>query len=728
MKEIKDIKPLYDRDTVGLEIINAEDFRGSMLARVLNLGSLNERLAHGVGHYRKSVDIPTASGIETTYETVPIMQITPTSDEDELHTRLAMLEFMEKNSRRKFAKPSRYATAIPDTPEHNMEFFNKYLREKPNISEYTPLVILNTEFSKVKHRGCERLEDFRQQLGRVDEMLALEHEVQKHVLEVCSNAGEYVGLATVTIGTNKLYMGKYDEHVERVISVTSNLGVGITHTSKLFQMPRYELPSWVSKVAPKRWASRYVSGVNKIRREEFYGDTLISDINTHNIDKHIRDIITNLIDHNNGETIEGWDDTINQTVKRPNPLIAKRVHRYSVLSQFDRTHGTYQLKKLQQTGRAIKFSVMYHIHPDRVELTFNGFIAKTTREVSNIKQTYGHLLGDRVMSKFEEFRDDMVRIGDRHISEIGMRLIGLFTHPVGHDSRAMIVDRGSRISGDVFNKHIPSLQDYEPVKERIAKLSEWRSYIFENINYLNGYAMIHDHFKPYYGSYNITLPDLVRDGKKALTFENLLPVHLIDQENVSTGKKHTFENLKAITSLDSYGANLVVLTGQNAGGKSVALETIVNTTWLAHCGVPIFGTSFKFNVRQSMGMCFLSRGKGSTMQLQSQKITNILRAFRDIDDPDKCLAIIDELGTGTTQENSIYDPSGGYGFGIKILSACKDYDTIISTQITSLAEFAEEEFDAISYKFDNDHNISMGIGKPDLNKLIKDTGLDEFIF
>ena len=110
--------------------------------------------------------------------------------------------------------------------------------------------------------------------------------------------------------------------------------------------------------------------------------------------------------------------------------------------------------------------------------------------------------------------------------------------------------------------------------------------------------------------------------------------------------------------------------------------------------------------------------------LQSKKIANILGDFRDSNDPNKCLAIIDELGTGTTETN-LYDPSGGLGFGTKVLSACSDYDTIISTQITTLAEFAEENLDAVSYMFDDEHNISMGIGKPNLNKLIEETGLSE---
>ena len=250
--------------------------------------------------------------------------------------------------------------------------------------------------------------------------------------------------------------------------------------------------------------------------------------------------------------------------------------------------------------------------------------------------------------------------------------------------------------------------------------------MFENLKFFNGYIHIHNHFREYYDTYKLVLPELDISGKKTLQFSNILPIHLKDEKNSSTGTYHTLDNLKAITSLDSHGANLVVLTGQNAGGKSVALETIVNTIWLAHCGVPIFGDNLKFNIRSHIGLCFLSRGTGSTMQLQSKKIANILREFRDAYDPDACLGVIDELGTGTT-ENNMYDPSGGYGFGLKVLNASSSYDMVVSTQITELANFTDENMDAVTYMFDDNHNISMGIGKPNLTKLIKETGLDEFI-
>jgi hypothetical protein len=706
------MKNIYNPKASPVKIINPEDFRGDFLTRALGLDLLKDDLKRVTGTYEDP----------DSKEVIQRMRVYATSDEDELHTRIEIFKFLNQHNVKLPSTIGVRSITDDGIPVSNSDFYSKYLREEIDLYEYNKYKHVNNKLRHLPKGNSDRFEEFRKQLSRVDEMIELENDIASIVKEVTTNSGECAGICTVKVRAQP----DVDCHCDILnldIDVSDIAGVGIAHINKKFNFKNFHIPSVIKRVIPNALATRVERKVTGRKRGEFYRDKLISDVDLKRISNYITKTLRKLFSSSNGhETVirRLVDGEFIDTVI-PNRLLSSTC---MLRGKHPTGSGERRLKDLYTSHYPIEFSIIYEIRPDKIILKFNGFPSTTRPEYSSFDTEH---VGSSVKKRFQELKSGYVRTRSHNFNELEIGIMNLFRNDPSSGS-LVYIDNDPKLFGDVFVKHLPVLHRQELISTKLKVIREWKEYINLNIIFLMGYVTIVQHFRSRFSKFNLKMPTLVRGGKKRLTFKNLLPVHLDGEVNTSTGKKNTLKNIKPITSLDSFGSNLVILTGQNAGGKSVALETILNTTLLAHCGIPIFGDSFQFNVRDSVGICFLSRGSGSTMQLQSQKIANILRAFRDTDDPDKCLAIIDELGTGTTQQNSMYTPAGGYGFGTKILSACRDYDTILSTQITDLAVFAEKEFDAISYMFDDEHNISIGIGKPDLNNLIKETGLDEFIY
>lgn len=227
---------------------------------------------------------------------------------------------------------------------------------------------------------------------------------------------------------------------------------------------------------------------------------------------------------------------------------------------------------------------------------------------------------------------------------------------------------------------------------------------------------------------NTCIPEVIESKTSTLKFKELVPVQILGDKSISDGVVIDMDNIVKIKELDNFGSNLIGLTGQNAGGKSVVLETIINSLYFAHIGLPVYASSFTFNPRKKIALVFLSRDDGSTMELQINKLGNMFEAF-DLEMRQDCYAIIDELGTGTTEFHGSLTPSGGLGFGSKVLNriSSKGYDTIFSTQITDLALYAEKDLKAVIYKLDDHHNMTIGVGKPDLSSLIGRSKLSKYL-
>ncbi len=165
---------------------------------------------------------------------------------------------------------------------------------------------------------------------------------------------------------------------------------------------------------------------------------------------------------------------------------------------------------------------------------------------------------------------------------------------------------------------------------------------------------------------------------------------------------------------------LIGLTGQNAGGKTVTHETIIYSLYLAQAGLPIFGRNFVISPKEMVGMLFLDRGEGSTMQLQIRKTKNILEAVDA--SSENVLLILDEVGTGTSHD-------AGVEYGKKVLKAVSErgVSCIFTTQLSEIAEYAEHELGGINYQLVDGHKIKKGIGKPNLSNLLKQEGLSNYL-
>ena len=181
------------------------------------------------------------------------------------------------------------------------------------------------------------------------------------------------------------------------------------------------------------------------------------------------------------------------------------------------------------------------------------------------------------------------------------------------------------------------------------------------------------------------------------------------------------KDLEAIRNLPALNGQLIGLTGQNAGGKTVCHETIIYNIFLAQTGLPIFGKNLIFNPKELLGALFLERGEGSTMQLQIRNTKHILEEIDKIASV-KALIVLDEVGTGTSHD-------AGVEYGQKVLKAVatRKVSCIFTTQLSEVATYAEEELNALNYQLTKHHKIEKGIGKPDLNELLESEGISKYL-
>ncbi|OGZ27608.1 MAG: hypothetical protein A2365_01940 [Candidatus Nealsonbacteria bacterium RIFOXYB1_FULL_40_15] len=215
----------------------------------------------------------------------------------------------------------------------------------------------------------------------------------------------------------------------------------------------------------------------------------------------------------------------------------------------------------------------------------------------------------------------------------------------------------------------------------------------------------------------LCFPTILEDGNHLVSFDSLVPVHLVGQSE--DPKKRV--KLVPINSLPKLNGQMIGLTGQNAGGKSTTMETIVNAVYLAQSGLPVFGKDVSLNVKTRVGMSFLERGSGSTLQLLLAKSKAILEVL-DGKEQSGTLLVVDEVGTGTQEVD-------GLDFGKVFLgklsgSGCS---VIFSTQIIDLAKHAQERLGAQCFTFDLDHRISPGVGRGGIEKLMEQIGMKELL-
>lgn len=264
------------------------------------------------------------------------------------------------------------------------------------------------------------------------------------------------------------------------------------------------------------------------------------------------------------------------------------------------------------------------------------------------------------------------------------------------------------------------LSEILPLYNVVLKYREYLGGIFEQLRLIASLVDSFDHASKKW-NVPISFPKILDSEKHLITFRELIPVHLIDRKTNQGDTVYSAHDLRAIHSLAPLNGKMLALTGQNAGGKTVTMETLIAMVYLAQAGLPIFGTEMHLNPKKTIAMCFIERGEGSTAQLLLMKIKNVLQAI-DESTENGILVVMDELGTGTQE-------TAGADLGTMVLRklASKKCSVIFSSQITSLVQFSQKEFGALPFKFNLAHEIQPGIGQGDINLLVDKLDMRKYL-
>ena len=283
-------------------------------------------------------------------------------------------------------------------------------------------------------------------------------------------------------------------------------------------------------------------------------------------------------------------------------------------------------------------------------------------------------------------------------------------------------DVGARGVESRFKWHtIEGLRQNQRFAKACAQSEGYRNNVIARIAELNEIACVVERLIVKSEEWNLPLcfPEILPDTEHTVSFDELLPVHLIGR-NVG-GKTIGPKDLVPVSLTTSLNGRMIGLTGQNAGGKTVIAESIVSAIYLAQSGLPVFGVNFALNVKSALGMVFLERGQGSTVELLLRKTANILGELKHSRE-NGMVVFLDEVGTGTQE-------SAGLEIGERILdkfsrSGCS---IIFSTQITALAQKAQDEMNALCFQVDLKHKVSPGIGEGGAELLVKQLGMEKLL-
>lgn len=268
---------------------------------------------------------------------------------------------------------------------------------------------------------------------------------------------------------------------------------------------------------------------------------------------------------------------------------------------------------------------------------------------------------------------------------------------------------------------IKGLRQNSQFSERCEKAAQYRNFVTSRIGELREISRVVDRLILRSQEWGLPLcfPTILSSSEHVVSFDQLLPVHLIGRKTENGEIKPN--GLIPISQLASLNGRMIGLTGQNAGGKTVTKEAIVSAIFLAQSGLPVFGANVALNVKSTLGLVFLERGQGSTLELMLRKTGNVLRAVEQSPEND-IVVFLDEVGTGTQEAD-------GLGLGEKILtklgrSGCS---IVFSTQITALAKKAQDEMNALCYQIDLGHHIRPGIGGGGAELLAKQLGVAQLL-
>lgn len=256
------------------------------------------------------------------------------------------------------------------------------------------------------------------------------------------------------------------------------------------------------------------------------------------------------------------------------------------------------------------------------------------------------------------------------------------------------------------------------------EVNAFRSAVVKLISELNTIALLAEKVliaQKKFSNLPFCFPKVLSDEKNIVSFKQLAPIHLLGRKSPSGDEEIGSSNLRLITGLPELNGRIISITGQNGGGKTATEVELINSLYLAHAGLPVFAADFEFNAKEVIAMVFVEKGEGSMLQLLMKKLTVIAEEVKS-NPTNKIVVVIDELLTGT-QEDTGFDIGKRY-LAMLAKSGCS---VLFVTQITALAQYAQNSLNSACFYFDEKGKLKPGIGKGNAQLLAEQVGLSQYL-
>ncbi len=202
-----------------------------------------------------------------------------------------------------------------------------------------------------------------------------------------------------------------------------------------------------------------------------------------------------------------------------------------------------------------------------------------------------------------------------------------------------------------------------------------------------------------------TVPEMVEGGPLVLREAR----HPLLLRPLFEGKADIEEATQGVVPLDlrlGEPFGMLIITGPNTGGKTIALKTVGLLTLLAQCGIPIPAAKGS-QIRLVDGIYADIGDEQAVEQSLSTFSSHLVRIGRALSRASsKSLVLLDELGAGTDPEEG-----GALGYAILETLLARKVPTIVSTHLGKLKDFA--------YQHEGVENGSMAFDSERLQPLFR---------
>lgn len=216
-----------------------------------------------------------------------------------------------------------------------------------------------------------------------------------------------------------------------------------------------------------------------------------------------------------------------------------------------------------------------------------------------------------------------------------------------------------------------------------------------------------------------TLDFVFAKAKLSVNLRAVPPVISADKNIIIEKGRHPLLGKDTVVPLDfrignndreGHGADGVVITGPNTGGKTVVLKTVGLFSLMAQSGLHIPAERAVFGM-YDMVLCDIGDGQSIAENLStfSSHITKIIKILGTADE--QSLVLLDELGSGT-------DPAEGMGLATVILSELVKTKCLVvaTTHYPEIKDFARDTDGLVNAKMTFDRDNLMPLYKLEIGE------------